>query len=55
VCDELSVSILAGDEDEDIEVHTLTPAEALIAIEEGRICDAKSVVGILRWARRKGI
>ncbi len=55
VCDELSVSILAGDEDEDIEVHTLTPAEALAAIEEGRICDAKSVVGILRWARRNGI
>lgn len=54
LCDELSVSVLPGDEDEDIEVHTLSPAEALAAIDDGRICDAKSVIGILRWARRAG-
>jgi len=51
VCDELEPSVLDGDEDEDIEIETLSAAEALAAIDSGRICDAKSVVGILRWAR----
>ena len=51
ICNELQASVLEGDEDEDIEVETRTPAEALRAIEAGEICDAKSVIGVLRWAR----
>lgn len=51
VCSELEPSRLDGDEDEDIEVEERTPGEALAAIEAGEICDAKSVIGVLRWLR----
>jgi ADP-ribose pyrophosphatase len=51
VCTELTPQSLEGDEDEDIEVERLALDEALRAIEDGTICDAKSVVAILRWAR----
>jgi len=51
VCDELEPSVLDGDEDEDIEIERLSADEALAAIESGRICDAKSVIGVLRWLR----
>lgn len=51
VCSDLRPSSLQGDEDEDIEVERLTVADALGAIDDGRICDAKSVIGILRWLR----
>lgn len=51
VCSQLEPSPLAGDEDEDIEVEERTPGEALAAIEAGEICDAKSVIGVLRWLR----
>jgi ADP-ribose pyrophosphatase len=51
VCSGLTPGRLDGDEDEDIEVEPLTVAEALAAIEDGRICDAKTVIGILRWVR----
>jgi len=51
VCTDLKESRLDGDEDEDIEVESVSVEEALAAIESGRICDAKSVVGILRWLR----
>jgi ADP-ribose pyrophosphatase len=51
VCTELTESRLDGDEDEDIEIEVRTSAEALAAIEAGEICDAKSVIGILRWVR----
>jgi ADP-ribose pyrophosphatase len=51
VCSELHASSLDGDEDEDIEVEVRTPREALAAIEAGEICDAKSVIGVLRWLR----
>ena len=51
VCSELTPSRLPGDEDEDIEIETLTTGEALAAIESGAICDAKSVIGVLRWLR----
>jgi ADP-ribose pyrophosphatase len=54
VCSDLTPSVLAGDEDEDIEIETLTAADALAAIESGRICDAKSVIGVLRWIRSGG-
>jgi ADP-ribose pyrophosphatase len=51
VCDRLEPSVLEGDEDEDIEIEQLSADEALGAIDSGRICDAKSVVGVLRWHR----
>jgi ADP-ribose pyrophosphatase len=54
VCTGLTPSPLDGDEDEDIEVERLTLQEALAAIDSGEICDGKSVVGILRYARRAG-
>ena len=47
-CTELGPSKLDGDEDEDIEVISLTPEQARAAVDSGEICDAKSVVGILR-------
>jgi len=54
VCTQLRAARLAADDDEDIEVEVLSPEQALAAIESGEICDAKSVIGILRWwnARR---
>lgn len=51
VATDLRDSRLAGDEDEDIEVEVRSASEALAAIDSGEICDAKSVVGILRWLR----
>lgn len=54
MCTALEPSRLDGDEDEDIEVETYTPARTLEAIEAGEICDAKSVVGILRWWMKHG-
>jgi len=50
VCSNLRASVLPGDEDEDIEVVSLTLDEALAAVESGEICDAKSVIGVLRYA-----
>lgn len=47
-CTELTASKLAADDDEDIEIETLSPARAMAAVASGEICDAKSVVGILR-------
>jgi ADP-ribose pyrophosphatase len=52
VCTGLEESALPGDDDEDIEVVSMTLDEATAAIESGEICDAKSVIGILRYARR---
>lgn len=49
LCTELEESSLDGDEDEDIEVHTLSADEALAAVASGEICDAKTIVGVLRW------
>ena len=49
LCTGLRPSKLEGDDDEDIEIHSLTPDEALAAIDSGEICDAKSVIGVLRW------
>ena len=51
LCRELTPDPLPGDEDEDIEVVRLTPDEAVAAIDSGRIIDAKSIAGILRWDR----
>jgi ADP-ribose pyrophosphatase len=51
VCTNLEDSILDADEDEDLEVERTTLEEALKMIETGEICDAKSVIGILRYSR----
>lgn len=42
---------LSPDEDEAIEVERLPLADAVAAVRDGRIADAKSIVGIL-WAAR---
>jgi len=52
VCRDLRERQLDGDEDEDIEVHPVTLDEALKLIEAGRIVDAKSIIGLLRFATR---
>ncbi|MEX0782715.1 MAG: NUDIX hydrolase [Dehalococcoidia bacterium] len=51
VCDEMVEARLEGDEDEDIEVEVRTLEEALGAVDSGEIADAKSVIGLLRYAR----
>lgn len=38
-----------ADDDENIEIERLTADEALRAIQNGDICDAKSISGILMW------
>lgn len=50
----LSESRLDPDEDEAIEVERYTLDEALAMIADGRICDAKSIVGLLAVARERG-
>lgn len=52
LAEELVESRLAGDEDENIEVVPVTLDQALAMIERGEIEDAKSQVGLLRYARR---
>lgn len=51
VCRDLHPQALAADEDEDIAVHATALVDALGMIDDGRIVDAKSVIGILRYAR----
>jgi ADP-ribose pyrophosphatase len=52
VCSDLKPSALDADEDEDLEVVPTRLNDALRLIDEGVICDAKSVVGILRYRWR---
>ena len=54
LCTDLTPDPLPGDEDEDIEVVRLTREEAVAAVDKGRIIDAKSIAGILRWDRLAG-
>jgi len=42
-----------ADDDEDIEVVSLSAEDALEAIRSGEICDAKSIAGILMWMSLK--
>ena len=42
-----------ADDDEDIEVVSLSAEKALEAIRNGEICDAKSIAGILMWMSLK--
>jgi hypothetical protein len=43
-----------GDEDEQIEVEWMALDEALAAIDDGRIADAKTIAGLGWLARRLG-
>ena len=45
---------LQGDEDERIETETLTLMDALARVDRGEIQDAKSICGLLQYARRSG-
>jgi len=51
ICRDLEADSLDADDDEDIEVEAMTLDEALQAIAEERIVDAKSIIGILQWSR----
>jgi len=51
VCRELRPSRLELDPSEDIEVSSQTMPECLALIGDGTIKDAKTIIGILRWAR----
>lgn len=51
VCTALRESVLDPDEDEDLEIEPTKLDDAIRLIEEGIICDAKSVIGILRYSR----
>jgi ADP-ribose pyrophosphatase len=52
LCTELEASVLDGDDDEDIEIVALSAREAIEKIDNGEICDAKSIIGVLRWIHR---
>jgi ADP-ribose pyrophosphatase len=54
VATELSESRLPGDDDEFIEVLRVPFQEALAMIERGEIIDGKSIIGLLRTAKRFG-
>lgn len=49
---DLSESRLHADDTAGIDVKAVALSEALRMIEQGEICDAKTVVGILRYANR---
>ena len=51
---DLSSVEAGGDEDEELEPAWMSLNDAVAAIEDGRIVDAKSIVGILWLARREG-
>lgn len=48
---ELKPSPLAPDEDEDLKIVSLSPEEAMTAIDQGRIQDAKTIAGLFLWNR----
>jgi len=52
--EDLIPSQLEGDADEFIEVVRMPLAQALDAIESGKINDSKTIIGLLRFARRIG-
>lgn len=53
LAEDLHESRLAADEDERIEVDTLMLDDALLRIDAGQIDDAKSLCGLLQYARRR--
>ena len=54
LAEDLGESRLDADEDEDVEIELLSLDDALRAIDEGGIEDAKSLCGLLAYARRRG-
>lgn len=54
IASELGESQLDGDEDEFIEVARVPFHEALAMVERGEIIDGKSIIGLLRTAKRFG-
>jgi ADP-ribose pyrophosphatase len=50
---ELAKTKINPDEDESIEVEVVTPQEALLMIDDGRIQDAKSILGLQRVLLRR--
>ena len=54
LAEDLHESRLEADEDERIEVDTLTLDDALLRVDAGQIDDAKSLCGLLQYARRRG-
>jgi len=48
----LSATVAGGDEDEALEASWMTLADALAAIDDGGIADAKSIAGVSWLARR---
>lgn len=55
VATELVESRLPADEDEFIEVERVTLTDALTKIEHGEIEDAKTIIGLLRYARHVAV
>ena len=53
LCTDLEPASEEADDDEDIEIEALTPAEALAKLEDGSIADAKSIIGLMRWMHMK--
>ena len=49
-CTDLEPSKLEGDVDEDIKVIKMSLSEAIQAIQQGIIADAKTICGILMWS-----
>jgi 8-oxo-dGTP pyrophosphatase MutT (NUDIX family) len=52
LAEQLRESRLDADEDEEVEVELLTLEDALARVDRGEIEDAKSLVGLLAYARR---
>jgi len=50
--EDLTAGEAQGDEDEDLTVRVMTPAQAERWIQKGWVCDAKSIIGL--WALRGG-
>ena len=53
ICTDLEPSKLEGDIDEEIKVIEMSLAEAINAIEQSIIIDAKTICGILMWSTQK--
>jgi len=51
VAEDLRPGEAAPDEDEFLTVGALTPEEAVRAIAEGRICDAKTLLAVYAWEK----
>jgi ADP-ribose pyrophosphatase len=55
LAEDLRESRLDHDEDEEVEVELLTLDDALAAVDRGQIEDAKSICGLLAYARCRGV